>query len=49
MEEGFDMIGAETLIELRKHNKEVKVIAVVPYKNQEKNGNQNNKSVITKY
>ena len=35
MAEGFDMIGAETLIELRKHNKEVKIIAVVPCKNQD--------------
>lgn len=35
MAEGFDMIGAETLIELKKENKEIKVIAVVPCKNQE--------------
>ena len=36
MAEGFDMIGCETLIELRKRHKEIKVIAVVPCKDQEK-------------
>ena len=36
MAEGFDMIGAETLIKLRKDNKAIKVIAVVPCKDQEK-------------
>lgn len=35
MAEGFDMIGAETLIKLRKKHKEIKVIAVVPCKGQE--------------
>ena len=35
MAEGFDMIGAETLIKLRKKLKEIKVIAVVPCKGQE--------------
>ena len=35
MTEGFDMIGAEMLIKLRKKNKEIKVIAVVPCKDQE--------------
>ena len=35
MAEGFDMIGGETLIELRKRHKEIKVIAVVPCKDQE--------------
>ncbi len=34
MAEGFDMIGAETLIKLRKKHKEIKVIAVVPCKGQ---------------
>ena len=35
MAEGFDMIGGETLIHLRKKHKEIKIIAVVPCKNQE--------------
>ena len=35
MAEGFDMIGGEVLIDLRKKHKEIKVIAVVPCKNQE--------------
>ncbi|MGN1223213.1 MAG: SLOG family protein [Christensenellales bacterium] len=35
MAEGFDMIGGETLIELRKRHKEIKIIAVVPCKDQE--------------
>jgi len=35
MAEGFDMIGGETLLELRKKYKEIKIIAVVPCKNQE--------------
>ena len=35
MAEGFDMLGAETLIKLRKKHKEIKVIAVVPCKGQE--------------
>ena len=35
MAEGFDMIGAETLIKLRKKHKEIKIIAVVPCKGQE--------------
>ena len=35
MAEGFDMIGGEILIELRKRHKEIKVIAVVPCKDQE--------------
>ncbi|MBR2970768.1 MAG: DUF1273 family protein [Clostridia bacterium] len=35
MAEGFDMIGAEVLIDLRKKNKWIKIIAVVPCKGQE--------------
>ncbi|MBE5758204.1 MAG: DUF1273 domain-containing protein [Clostridiales bacterium] len=35
MAEGFDMIGCETLINLKKNHKEIFVIAVVPCKNQE--------------
>lgn len=35
MAEGFDMIGCETLIDIRKEHSEVKIIAVVPCKNQE--------------
>lgn len=36
MAEGFDMIGAETLIELRKQHNEIKIIAIIPCKDQEK-------------
>lgn len=35
MAEGFDMIAGETLIELRKRHKEIKIIAVVPCRDQE--------------
>ena len=35
MAEGFDMIGTEILIQLRKEHKQIKIIAVVPCKNQE--------------
>lgn len=35
MAEGFDMIGGETLIELRKKYKEIKVVAIIPCKGQE--------------
>lgn len=35
MAEGFDMISCETLIDLRKKYKEIKVIAVIPCKDQE--------------
>lgn len=35
MAEGFDMIGAEVLIELRKTYNHIKVIAVIPCKGQE--------------
>ena len=35
MAEGFDMIGAEILINLRKRNKHIKIVAVVPCCNQE--------------
>lgn len=37
MAEGFDMIAAETIIELKKTFPEVKLIAVIPCKDQEKN------------
>lgn len=36
MAEGFDMIGAETLIELRKTYKDIKIFAIIPCKGQEK-------------
>ena len=35
MAEGFDMIGAEILIELRKTYKDIKIYAIVPCKGQE--------------
>lgn len=35
MAEGFDMIGCGTLIELRKKQKDIQVIAIVPCKGQE--------------
>ena len=35
MAEGFDMIGCETLLELRKKHKDIQVIAIVPCKCQE--------------
>ena len=35
MAEGFDMIGAEALIELRKKYKDINIIAAVPCKGQE--------------
>lgn len=35
MAEGFDMIATETLIDLRKKFKEIKIIAVIPCKDQE--------------
>lgn len=36
MAEGFDMIGAEVLLELKKQIKGIKIIAVIPCKGQEK-------------
>ena len=36
MAEGFDMIGAETLIELRRTYKDIKIFAIIPCKDQEK-------------
>ena len=36
MAEGFDMIGAETLIELRKTYKDIKIFTIIPCKDQEK-------------
>lgn len=36
MAEGFDMIGAEILLELRKQYNDIKIIAVIPCKGQEK-------------
>ena len=36
MAEGFDMIGAETLLKIRDQNKNIKVIAVIPCIGQEK-------------
>ena len=36
MAEGFDMIGAETLIELRRTYKDIKIFAIIPCKSQEK-------------
>ena len=35
MAEGFDMISAEILIDIRKNFKHIKIIAVIPCKNQE--------------
>lgn len=35
MAEGFDMIGAETLINLRKKHKDIKIFAIIPCKGQE--------------
>ena len=37
MAEGFDMIAAETIIELKKEFPNIKLIAVIPCKDQEKN------------
>lgn len=41
MAEGFDMIGAEVLIELRKKHKHIKIVAVVPCRNQQVRWSEN--------
>jgi len=40
MAEGFDMIGTEILLELKKIYKDIKIIAVIPCLGQEKNWKQ---------
>ncbi len=41
MAEGFDMIAAETIIELKKEFSHVKLVAIIPCKDQEKKWSKN--------
>lgn len=49
MAEGFDMIAAETIIKLKQEFSDVKLIAIIRCKNQEKNGANVNKRDIIKF
>ncbi len=49
MAEGFDMIAAEIIIELKKEFKNIKLIAIIPCQNQEKMWSVVNKKDIGKF